>query len=731
MKYLYCISTIIITTAWIFCATPANMNAVYRSGQVFITWDEVSNTDKYIIYKSSSAITSGDLTTANKRFEVMQGSAGNKIMALLSGSGHASNFENLQPPCTFTRNVVTPLDSSQSGEAPELAQGKGVVVFTVHEAGTFYYAATAVTGTSEDKSVNSGNTAGPIQEEIKDPEPLLIWQSDSMLARVYLQYLDADSFNLSMHNVAAWPYWIGVTRFYRNTTDKLDVQLTLQGYSGQIAAATNSARLNNQYFGWNPDGIEVFPCEASNWWYGYSQTFQYDSSALMLGSSAPKPDTGPVYNFVQARVMNFMKYLINVDPFYRDRIDTNRIYARGGSMGGGGTLLMMQTYPDFFAYGRASVPVTNFLDAGTWTWYNNITSKTGVGGNNNLLAKFTGWRSGPLNQKYSGYTVTGWLNLEKFLLDHPEVDMPWIGLSSGGRDGSVNWPAQGKNYYTNLDSSRRGWSGGVDGDGGHSCCSQYMTSLTPQTETIRKNNSYPAFSNVSINPSLPIPDNTASQDYHFNHKFMWSTPHYSVGGYQDQVDELNRYEIVIACDGQIATADVTPRRLQNFVVIPGKDYIIKNTRTDDTNNVYQIDTVTADQHGLVTFRGFNVILGSKTAGGSRLIMVPVEPLSIDSKEERPSMQGPTVVCRPNPFRAKAVISIIMHSSTSLRVTDSKVQNVKLEIFDLAGRIVRATCDPPSADATYVWDAGNLPDGVYVVKVKIENQIVSGKILKIQ
>jgi len=66
-----------------FAAVPTDMAGLFRSGQVFITWSEVTSGELYVIYRTTAPMTTGDLVQANKRYEVIQGSAGNKHLKML------------------------------------------------------------------------------------------------------------------------------------------------------------------------------------------------------------------------------------------------------------------------------------------------------------------------------------------------------------------------------------------------------------------------------------------------------------------------------------------------------------------------------------------------------------------------------------------------------------------------------------------------------------------------
>jgi len=707
------IIVVLAATVSIFAIRPSNMNAFFRSGQVFITWDEVANGQKYVVYSSTAPITTENIASAVKRIERAQGSAGNKMLNYLGGA----SFSTLNPPCTFTRNVITPLADGQSGMASAVDSGTGMIVLTSHQAGGFYYAVTAFTGGVEDKSCDAGNSVGPVNEVVEEPVPVLIWRSNIMLARIYLQYTDVDSFNPTMCNTYAFTYWVGVPSNYNTTSGTLPLELFLDGSPGNMPAVGDDCR----YY---CEGINLKIQDNRTWWYGYSQTFPYDTSYLYF-AGGPVATSGPVINFTQARIMNMLKWMILREPYYSSRIDTNAIHVLGGSMGGGGTLMFLQSYPDFFAYGRAGVPPTNYFENGDWQYTGWITPIWGLGNNDNMKVGFTGWRSEKLNEKYAGVTVHKWLNMESFLRENRKLEMPWVCVGHGGQDNSVNYPTHGKNYYPALLDTKHGFSGGVCGSCGHG--TQTWMYENNQVSQLRKNESFLACSNTKSSAALPLPeDPDVATDYSFHCHFIWSTPHYRVGGYQNQVDSTNRYEIVVASykilGGTVRmpddTADVTPRRLQRFIVEPGAQYIIKNTASNDTNVLYQMDTVAADTDGLVTFEGFIIKAGDQNTGGSRFIMVPCKDcpgskITGNSRKEA----GTHITCSPNPFNPDIKITV---SGNNLSDVD---QRYEIGIYNIKGKLMdRFSVTGLQLSAGIQWNAADKPSGVYIVKIKIEKTV---------
>jgi hypothetical protein len=588
---------------------PTDMAALFRSGQVFLTWTEDPAAESYNVYRvASGSVSPSDIRPENRVVNIPRDFSDNGIMRDLSEDNSPygqSGWPRLDPPCTFSRNVLAPLDPAQSGSAVPVDDDTNMVVLTSKRAGTFSYAVVSVTGGRETVRVNAETVAGPVVESVQDPEPLLIWQGNARTARMYLQYTDLETVNSTAY---AWPTWVG-TRPTPPSDNSAVMELRLMGGDQHMRGAENS--VSDYEFLDRNVRIKVMPTEDWQLWYGHSGTHR--------GPPDSVPASGPVVNFTQARIMDFLKWMIQRSPDYRDQIDPERVVARGASNGGFGCLQFSFNYPDFFAFSECSVPPTNILAANYGGGsYNKF---FGAPNDPDVTASFTGWRSEPLNTAFSGTTMTDWLNLEKMVLEHPERGLPWIHVVHGGRDGDISWPRFGKNYYTGLNAARHAFSGGLDGteSGDHTNAS---IDRPPQLRTLRRNNSFPAVSNAARNAPLPLPDAPESRKYELNSHILWSTPYYRVGGVQTLLDEPDRYEIVLASSKGDDVADVTPRRLQRFRMEPGRTYLMRNVAVNNPNTIYQTLSAQPDAQGLLTFRGFQIRAGDQTSGGSRLVIVP-------------------------------------------------------------------------------------------------------------
>jgi hypothetical protein len=94
----------------------------------------------------------------------------------------------------------------------------------------------------------------------------------------------------------------------------------------------------------------------------------------------------------------------------------------------------------------------------------------------------------------------------------------------------------------------------------------------------------------------------------------WSASNNDFAG--PPVDTPGEWSIVLRSQAGNQTVDVTPRRLQQFIVQAGITYTWENARADD-GTVIQSGTVTCDADQLITITGFEV-----SEVGNRLTIRP-------------------------------------------------------------------------------------------------------------
>lgn len=174
-------------------ATPvANINAFYRDGQVFVTWDNLTTTNVlYTLYRSPNPIEFGSqLSSAQNLGSVRDNSALNQRLTRILGTTKYLKIDS----------AGTPLGSTQ-----------GLFVATTTTNGSFYYAVTTTIGGIEDTTIWfwSNSLASPVVEAIALPRP--VWQENRTIGsrayEIYIQFATkvTSSIYPLMTNVGSYP----------------------------------------------------------------------------------------------------------------------------------------------------------------------------------------------------------------------------------------------------------------------------------------------------------------------------------------------------------------------------------------------------------------------------------------------------------------------------------------------------------------------------------------------
>jgi hypothetical protein len=146
--------------------------------------------------------------------------------------------------------------------------------------------------------------------------------------------------------------------------------------------------------------------------------------------------------------------------------------------------------------------------------------------------------------------------------------------------------------------------------------------------------------------------------------------------------------------------DVTPRRLQAFVVVPDSACTWQVTRLQD-GAIVQSGSVVPDGQGLITVAGVKVY-----HAGSRLDLgLPTPPvLGVGPKERRPSR--PLVTLARNPVVESAALTVAWPAAGPARV----------DLYDAAGRRVRVLFQgvAGSPTTTSPLEARGSPAGLYFI-----------------
>ena len=366
--------------------------------------------------------------------------------------------------------------------------------------------------------------------------------------------------------------------------------------------------------------FELRPVDVSEtWWFGFARTLDYRTGAA--------PQAGDsVVNFTEQRVLRMVYDLLR-HPTLGPRVDRERLYVYGHSMGGSGTLALALRYPKVFAAAYASEPMTDYRtsgDGGGIDWRGDVTPKWGAP-SLNLPVQLAG--PGDWAQHLAAHNGTGvwdWQNHQANLTARAGDEMVPFGVAHGRADDVIEWTTQGRPAYAALDASRRAWGGAVT-DAGHSW--QGFAGLPPNLAPdgslvpfagfgVRLHETVPGLSAASGNP--PLPPANAGPELGYNQTIAWSASWDPWDG--PPLDEVGEWRMSLrTTDGSGQTVDVTVRRSQRFRPAAGTAVEWENRRVSD-GAVVGAGSVVVDAAGLVTVPA--VAVGP---GGNRLWLRAAPP----------------------------------------------------------------------------------------------------------
>lgn len=510
---------------------------------------------QYRIYRHTEVINAGNLSQAQHIVTLGQGS-GRHITEEWRNNGFYNTVQ--------TRFVINDLGT-------ELPIGTGLAVWTTQpgEAGGAFYAITRVQDGQEILDLQPGvNTLqNAVSEAVAEPCPVKVWQSADGLSAVFTQFVDIKNWNITYEGFA-YNYAVMKPAGYDPAVSyPLCFDLHCWG-----------CRYNPTLAGGSPFGLPVilvYPDDAGKtWWFGFSKTHQYraqwpDSNWFLPTDPAM---SGPIVNYTEQRVLKIIDDLEQVGGYNYDK---NKVYFWGNSMGGTGVLTLASRYPEIIAAGYGSLPVTNF-EVSHWNYDCAIMwGPTWL----DLPVEIGGKHAAHL-QKYANQSVWDWQNTQKQMRDRQADEMAFICTAHGDADNYVEWWNQGEPWYTQMqDSMRRGGSGWTQNMGGHDWMGFKGTNLNwgwlPNTGDqwkFKKNESFPAFTrfsgnswtNHNLNIQYAAPSNGSFPGTITDTQEEWSI----LLKLADHPGFASTFNKIL----DSAWVDVTPRRLQNFVVESGKNY---------------------------------------------------------------------------------------------------------------------------------------------------------------
>jgi len=583
-----------------------SLQAFHRSGQTFITWTEDGSVvkEKYNVYRSTSTITTANISSAEKLTSKWGPLDDNTSVhsRVAPGTGVPANF------------VIQDLGTPLSGE-------KGLFVYTTPAAqsGSWYYAVTQVTAGVESLTLTIGanSLSTPVTETVATPSPILTVSNASGKGRIYTQFMDYAKWNPTFQGYA-YNYSVALPDNY-NPAVSWPVKLMPHAYGERFRMEPSAE------YGW--PCIEVFLDDSGGgapgqrfqtWWYGFAADHNYLTSGSV-------PTSGRIENFTEQRVL---KTIDEVTALFS--ADSLRIHSQGNSMGASGSLSLGMRYANVFSGIFASEPMTNY---GTSPGFQNDFTVLWGSKASNLPVINNGPYAGPL-KKYNGIGVYNWMNHQEQLINRRGDPMAFLMVGHGKVDDVIDWATQGQPFIAALNAGNVGFTAEQRGGWDHNWMGfdfSLDTMFSPTDGGLSawaypRNVSFPGITRATgSGPEQPGPTGT---DF-YNMKIEWSVPWNQF--HSNIVDTSTAYEISLRSSTTAQSATVTPQRTQAFRPAPGTSVSWKNVNSI-TGQIVQSGTLNVDSKGLVTIPFMTIGTGI----GNRLILT-TQPVPTTT----PVVTGPT------------------------------------------------------------------------------------------
>ncbi len=543
---LLCIMSFSLSQAYAETFYISNLQAVYRNGQTFITWNCPEGTNlKYKVYRSKTLLdVKGKLTSAKYLGYVMDSSSLNVRKSRKQG--------------------VNVFFTIQDGDS-SLTSNKGLYVVSCDKNASFYYAVT-VTDLSinkEYKKVTPGVTSllVPVAETIADPQPVLqgteIFNTTGDLAYDYVQF--GNNQNLahypSMFNQGSYGFNFNIVYRgnYQNGAlfafyEGLDGDALVGNGLGTFDTVTNCVIISMD--DWLPVPNGYGPTGGLNtFWSGYHENY----NPYILTNAIPK--TGTVRMYQQHRFIHTLNWACKYLP-----IDSNRINLIGVSAGGFGALMTAMIVPQKIASVYTIVaPVV--IKSSTANGTDTTDEQLWGDGSGNLPTD--------VNDPVTGLPlgIFDLMNIKTMLSINENVGLPPIYSIHGKNDITVVWSDK-PTYLNQNDTYDQGgfhfWDQRSHDGGG---ANFFDGETTPAFNRFRRNLSYPAYATCSVNENPGNGDANDGDAYgSYSGYISWDTvtdntckwtchmnmPDFTVGG------------VVKHSEYNYCYADVTIRRPQSF-----------------------------------------------------------------------------------------------------------------------------------------------------------------------
>lgn len=562
-----------------------SLQAVTKSGQTFLTWDALPGTAiRYNVYRASAPVnSSADLHSAQLLATVEDSSSYDARLSEIVHSPYFFRIDSLQPSLTLATELF---------------------VHTTVDTGEFYYAVTRVTGGIEDTTVYAGQNSliSPVHES--PGAPAAVWQTViSSNIYVFVHWTDATGHDgyPAMTIGHSYPFHFGVRKRGTDPTHPLVVRPHARG--GDFLSAGPGTSNPEEWMLLLDDPI---PNDIRNTiWHGYHSAFD-------LATGDGVPDSGIVIDYTVRRMVWTLDWVLRRFP-----IDTTRVYAAGGSMGGVGAVFLGLACPSRIAALLVTTPKFDFSiidDPNTLNAYN-------TGGTERIQSDRL-WGTVETNlPSSSGLPIYDRLNAGFMARYVRRTDLPFMITFNGKNDYIVGW-LEKIGFYNAMQESRHGgiffFDSRSHGGGTREWLPEQVNDVLYR---YRLDQSYPAFSYALCNDNPGDGHATDGDTYGtINGHLAWDS---------DIVDTVDRYEITVRLVNltsiygtetppESTRVDVTLRRLRLFDPHTHASFLVENR--DTTGTTIESTEISPDTSGLLTIPQSLV-----TRAGNRLVVTPVIP----------------------------------------------------------------------------------------------------------
>lgn len=541
---ILCKAIIVITTSFLILAstnysgavTVTNLTGFYRSGQVFLTWSNISNsTALYKIYRSKSKIEFGSqISTAEYLGYV---------------NYHSSFDHNL----TNADGVVKYQRIDSSGIP--LNSSTGLFVATTLIGDHYYYAVTTVANGVEDLTITVGSNSllNSIAETVSTPMPVFQetrvdnkGKSFSIYTVFISSKYDINQPLIVAVGSMAFDFAYSINGSGSNNSMRLFFHGGGRTFISSVTATSTTSDVRLEIEDFLPDST------INTAWWGCNPAYD-----ILNDNNNVPPTSGTNINFSQQKINRVIDWAIHHLP-----IDSNRIYIDATSDGSAPGFLYALTYPERIAAVEVHTGAFNMSYLTDWIY--NCSLNTGYKNRDevdNLLGEV------PTNLMCNlGIHTFDALNGGWVIHQYQDRNYPLIFSINGKNDEKMGWTEKTV-FYDSLNNNRLGGYFFWD-NRDHTGNNKFWNVDNYDLYRYRRNVSFPAFSFCSLNEDWGDGNGTTGAE------------HGSVNGMLDWNDNIidmdSTWEVKVCVKNLVGlnstiviypdscTADITPRRTQKF-----------------------------------------------------------------------------------------------------------------------------------------------------------------------